>query len=200
MRRFIIWVIALLIAFAIGVAIDSAQQYLATEVATIEPANVDVAEPTKDFPLPIATTPTPAATPLPNLILDYDPQKFVPLGTLVIMGPVPQGFSDFDCIQLDVPVGDDVDYHGYIAVYSGANSEAAPANFALVTERTLYFTTSPSQDSGFQYRFEGEFLVKDFDSVYGKHKAAVRGILTKSKDGQTIAEHSITLRIEFDDC
>lgn len=197
MRRTILWIIAIMISFAIGTGTDSLRHYLVRkELPKVEAPPAAVAA-------PVAATPTRAVIPRQSLILDYDPQKFVPLVTLYILGPAPKGFSDFDFIQVDVPVGDDVDYHGYIAVYSGSNqkhSETAPANFALVTQHTLYFTTSPSQANGFEYHFDGQFLVKDFQSVAGKNMAAVRGVLTKSRDGRTIAEHTITFRIEYGDC
>jgi len=202
MRRVILWIVAISITFAIGTGFDSLLRYLSVKespaVAQLEaaPFKIDVPEVEK-------TPPVPEPAPAPNLILDYDHEKFTPMGTLHIIGPAPKGFGDFDFIELDVPVGDDVDYHGYIAVYSRSNQEhfeTAPANFALVTERTLYFTTSPSENSGFEYRFEGQFLLKNLDSVGNTNKAAVRGILTKSKDGRTIAEHTITFRLEFDGC
>jgi hypothetical protein len=89
----------------------------------------------------------------------------------------------------------------YIAVYGDTKTgDWTPANFALVTERYLYFTTEPSKEQGFQYRFEGEFLVKNFASLDGKHKAVVRGTLTKSRNGRTLAEQTVTFRMEYMGC
>jgi hypothetical protein len=70
-------------------------------------------------------------------------------------------------------------------------------NFCPCTERLLYFTTKPSEEHGFEYRFEGEFLVKDFDTVAGKNKAAVRGKLTKFRNGRKLAEQTLTFRVEY---
>jgi len=191
MRRVILWIVALLITFAIGAGSDSLRRYLSAKQppsAKVEAAHVEIAQ----------SPPISPPSPKPNLILDYDREKFVPYVALYIMGPAPQGFKDFDCIELDLYNGGPGTEPGNIYVSSGAgqnHTQIAIANFALVTERTLYFTTSPSEHEGFQYRFEGEFLVKDFDSVAGKNKAAVRGKLTRSKNGRTIAEHTITFQV-----
>lgn len=193
MRRVILWIIALLITFALGTGADSLGRYLFTKKpATV--AKVEVAAPVVAIPAP-----EPAA-PAPNLILDYNKEKFNHYGALYIMGPAPEGFRHFDCIALGLSGTDKLESSEYITVYAGENGEWAEANFALVTERYLYFTTPPSHDEGFQYRFEGEFLVKDFTTVEGKNKAAVRGTLTKSKNGRTIAEQTITFRMEYMGC
>src|SRR6185436_18772108 len=118
-----------------------------------------------------------------------------------IMGPAPEGFRDFECIALGLSGMHDDEDSDYIVVYGdNGTDEWTPANFALVTERYLYFTTEPSKEQGFQYRFEGEFLVKDFRPVEGKNRAVVRGTLTKSKNGRTLAEQTVTFRMQYMGC
>lgn len=201
MRRVILWIVAILITFAIGAGVDSLRRYLFTTeppaAQKLETEPVAVAAPA------VVTTSALEPAPKANLILDYNLEKFSRYGALYIMGPAPEGFRDFDCIRLALGTGGHVDYPGYISVDIGSDEyplDSAPANFALVTERTLYFTTEPGKEQGFQYRFEGEFLVKDFNTVEGKNRGAVRGILTKSKNGRTLAEQTITFRVENMGC
>ena len=197
MRRVILGIVALLITFAIGTGADSLRRYLfAKEPPAV--AKFEVVAPVVETPAP---PPAVETAPAPNLILDYNKEKFDHYGALYIMGPAPEGFRHFDCIALGISGTLQVESSEYITVYGGGgNGEWAEANFALVTERYLYFTTTPDHEEGFQYRFEGEFLVKDFSSIEGKNKAAVRGTLTKSKNGRTIAEQTITFRVEYMGC
>jgi len=197
MRRVIFWIVTILITFAIGIGVDSLRRYLSTQespaVAKLEAAPLEIAVPEVE-----KTPPVPEPAPQPNLIFDYDREKVNHYGALYILGPAPQGFEDFSYIELALPGIHESS--GYITVYRENFSEWAPADFALVTERYLYFTTGPSKDKGFQYRFEGEFLIKDFDSVEGKNKGAVRGKLTKSLNGRTLVEQTITFRVEYMGC
>jgi hypothetical protein len=196
MRRAILWIVAILITFALGMGADSLRHYLFAKNEQLTIVKAEVTTPVVETPAPISET-----EPKANLILDYNQEKFSRYGALYIMGPAPEGFRDFDCIELSLGSGGHVDYSGYISVYSGRNlSDTAQANFALVTERYLYFTTAPSQYEGFQYRFEGEFLVKDFGPIEGKNKGAVRGTLTKSKNGRTLAEQTVTFRMDSFGC
>jgi hypothetical protein len=197
MRRVILWIVAILITFALGTGADSLGRYLFKK----EPPAA--AKPEIEVAAPVVVTPTPAAetAPAPNLILDYNKEKLNHYGALYIMGPAPEGFRHFDSIDLALSGTHQVESSESIIVYGGGkNGEWAEANFALVTERYLYFTTAPDHEEGFQYRFEGEFLVKDFSTIEGKNKGAVRGTLTKSKNGRTIAEATITFRVEYMGC
>lgn len=197
MRRVILWIVAILITFALGMGADSLRRYLFTKKEPLAIVKAEVTAPVVETPAPTSET-----EPKANLILDYNLEKFNRNGALFIMGPAPEGFKDFDFIEMSLGAGGHVDYPGYILVYTRTGEIPSDiwANFALVTERTLYFTTSASLEQGFQYRFEGEFLVRDFNSVAGKNKAAVRGMLTKSKNGRTLAEQTITFRVEYIGC
>jgi len=192
MRRVILWIVALLITFAIGTGADSLRRYLFTkETPVAAPLEVTAFDIEKIPPIP-------ELPPAANLIFDYNREKVDHYGALHILGPAPEGFRDFDYIELALPGIHESS--GYITVYSENYNQWATADFALITERYLNFTTEPSKDKGFEYRFEGEFLVNNFASVEGKNKAAVRGTLTKIKDGRTLAERTITFRVEHMGC
>ena len=200
MRRVILRIVALLITFALGTGADSLRRYVFTKkapVAKLEAPPFQVPAPL--FP-PTVPFPEPAP-PAPNLVLDYNHERIDHYGALYIMGPAPEGFRDFECIALGLSgayIDEDPDY---INVFGNKRTgEWTPANFALVTERYLYFTTGASKEQGFQYRFEGEFLVKNFAAVAGKNKSVVRGTLTKSRNGRTLAERTITFRMEYMGC
>jgi hypothetical protein len=165
----------------IGVGFDGAVKNFASDLPAPPPA-----------PAPVEAKPVVIYLPTakPSLMLDFDRDKFRPYGYLNILGPAPKGFRDFNYIELSLYRGNNNEYPVDITLVT--NDEYASADYALVTERTLYFTTPPSTPDGFQYRFEGEFLVADLTSVSGKDLPAVRGKLTKFKDGRTLAEQTIT--------
>ena len=192
-----------MVTCAVGVGLNYGVHCLSRRktpaVATVQPALVDIAPTTHEFPVFVAPTVTPSYSRPTNLVLDYDLDKYARYGELHILGSAPEGFEDFYFIALSLGAGGHVDYPGYIQVYTGSddNWDSAAATFALVTDRLLYFTTEPSEEHGFEYRFEGEFLVKDFESVAGKNKAAVRGKLTKFRNGRKLAEQTLTFRMEY---
>jgi uncharacterized protein involved in high-affinity Fe2+ transport len=90
MRRVILWIVAILITFAIGTGADSFRRYLFTKetpaAEKVEAAPLEVAAPVF---APIVPFPESAA-PAPNLILDYNPEKIDHYGALYIMGPAPE--------------------------------------------------------------------------------------------------------------
>ena len=143
--------------------------------------------------------PPPSATPL--LIRDYDPIKFTPWALLYIMGTTPKEFADFDAIEM--AFSEDADEDGYLAVSTRAPNgeyDSAPAIFALVTERQLFFVTSKTRKTEIEYRFDGRFLRTDFNAVEGKNIAVLRGTLIKMKNGRTLAEHRFDFRMEHLGC
>lgn len=192
-----------MITCAVGVGITYGVHYLPKKkppaVAPVEPAPLDVAQTTNDFPVFVPPALNPPTSRPTNLILDYDVDKIARIGGLYIMGSPGEGFEDFNCIAMSLGAGGHVHYPGYITVYTGMDEtgDMADANFALVTGQRLYFTTKPSDEHGFEYRFEGDFLVRDFAAVEGKNKAAVRGTLTKFRNGRKLAEQTLTFRMEY---
>jgi len=167
----------------------------AVSPAPLEPAIALVA------PAPVIA-PLPAASPKPYFIFDYDPETFNPYGMFYLMEPKPKEFDSFDGIEVEVLPNSDDD-PGYITVYKrypDGSSDGPSAVFALITKRRLVFATSKSADSGIEYRFQGEFLRTDFDSVNGKNIPVLRGVLTRSKDGQTLVERTVSFRFEYHGC
>jgi hypothetical protein len=72
--------------------------------------------------------------------------------------------------------------------------------FGLVTRRHLYFLTAPSNEEGFQYRLDGEFLRGNMVSDAPEGKAVIKGTLTKLKYGQKIAEAVVKFGVIYDHC
>ena len=203
MRRFILWIAAMLITFAIGVGAEQLWSHFFSAPpapTTIEPTAVNVALPQRVY-LP-GPAPLPAATPSPpNLILDYDSEKLSVWAVFYIMGPQSKEFADVDSIQamLNPEVKG---YPGEISLYthSGADYDNVNANFALVTTQRMFFATEKSNKGDFTYVFDGKFVRTDFDVVARKDKAVLRGTLTKMKDGRTIAQQEFTFRMEYMGC
>ena len=84
--------------------------------------------------------------------------------------------------------------------YPDESTGSTSAVFGLVTKRRLVFATEKSSDTGIEYRFEGEFLRTDFDAVANKDKAVLRGVLTRSKDGRTLVERTVTFKFVYMGC
>lgn len=192
MKRLIFRIAVMLVMFASGLGVDRLVRRLKSNNAP--PPQVESVSVEREVPVtvtPVAPKATPAATPKPNLILDYDSEKFNPYAYFSIMGPIPDDFLSFGGIELGLV--NDADDPGYITVGSydsNNNYDTASATFALVTERRLFFVTSPARFSGVEYRFDGEFLRTDFNSVAGKDKKVLRGTVTKTRNGIKIAEHT----------
>ena len=206
MKRFLLYVLVLLLTFAFGVGLERVTRYrFANEVAPVAQL-----PPGEQHIIPVPTTSVTPATainaepspPTPTLIRDYDRKNIIRYGIFYIHGRAPREFADFDSIELDL-IGAEPPYDGYISineVFAVDQYDRAMATFAFVTERRLFFVTSPTRESGVEYWFDGEFLTNDLYSMQGKNKAALRGTLTKTKDGRKIAERVISFRVEHFGC
>jgi hypothetical protein len=204
MRRFILWIAAILITFAIGVGADRLWwHFLAAPppAPVAEPVAVNTFEPQRAAYVPPPLPPAAPPPPKPTMILDYDPLSLSLYAAFYPMGPLPKEFADFDSFEAMLSP-DSVDEPGTIAVYTrqGAQSYRAEATFALVTERRFFFATSKSEKGDFEYRFEGEFMRTDFDAAAGKNKAVLHGTLIRMKNGRTITQHEFTFRMEYMGC
>ena len=207
MKRFILHGLVMLLTFAFGFGLERVIRYrLANEIAPV--ALLPLAE-LNVIPMP-ATSAMPgtsiAAEPSPppkaTFIFDYDRKQIIRHGVFYIYGRAPAQFADVPAIELDL-VGDDPSDDGYITInagFAGGRYDWAMATFALITERRLFFATSPSRQEGVEYRFDGEFATKDLYSVQGKNKVALRGTLTKTKNGRKIAEAFVSFRVELMGC
>lgn len=202
MRRFVLWIAAILITFAIGIGADRLWWHFLAAApppppAKVEPLAINCGPPIRD----IMYVPAPAPSPTPNFILDYDPEESSMWAVFYVMSPKPKEFADID--SFEVSLSPAVDNHPgmiFVTARRGGDYENAEATFALVTERRLFFTTDKLSNSEFEYRFDGELLRKDFDAVAGKNKAVLRGTLTKMKNGRTIAQAEFTFRMEHMGC
>src|SRR6185503_6431215 len=138
MRRFILWIAAILITFAIGVGADRLWwHFLAAPPPTpvVEPVAFnpyDFAVPTYVPPPP----PPPAAPPppKPKMILDYDPLSMQVWGIFYVMGRKPKEFADLDSLEVMLNP-ESKEYPGQIFVIAHVGNEYAnaEATFALVT-------------------------------------------------------------------
>ena len=205
MRRFILWIAAISITFAIGVGADRLWWHFLSS-----PPSPTKVEPGFDFPVPqreVVYVPTPAppppppSPPKPQLILDYDSEQLSVWAVFYIMGPQSKEFADIDSIEAELNP-DSVNYPGTILINikKGDEYDAANALFGLVTNQRLFFATEKLGKGDFEYRFDGKFLRTDFDVVAGKQKAVLRGTLTKMKNGLTIAEQEFTFRMDYMGC
>lgn len=175
-------------------AVDNTPPIPAVE-APLQPATASV--------VPTAVVaPVPAASPKPHFILDFDPDTFYPYGMYHLMGPKPKEFETFEGFELGAPgySEDDAAYIAALKRYPDESLGGPTAVFALITKRRLVFATSKSSDAGIEYRFDGEFLRTDFDAVSGKDKPVLRGVLTRSKDGRTLAERTVTFSFVYMGC
>jgi hypothetical protein len=205
MKRFILYGLAMLLTFAFGFGVDRLHQYQpgkkVARVAKLPPAELNVIPVPATSVMPIATIAA-SGMPHPTLILDYDRKKILRHGIFFIHGHRPRDFADLDSIELDL-IGSEPPDNGYISVNTVSalvGYDWARATFALVTERRLFFVTSPTRESEVEYRFDGEFLTNDLESMQGKNKAALRGTLTKTKNGRKIAEAVISFRVQHMGC
>lgn len=204
MKRLVLHVALMLVTFAFGVGLDRLLWEPRVEpLPNLEVVKLPPSEPQR---VPVATVapPAPAATPIPNLIRDYDSNKFSRWGVFYIMGTKTKAFADFDTIEVALS-GDGDDYPGYISVTTRSNTngygyDVASATFALVTEQRLFFATEKIRETEFTYTFDGEFLRKDFASLGGKNKAVLRGTLTKMKNGRSVAQKTFSFRMEHLGC
>jgi hypothetical protein len=211
MKQMILRVVVMLLTFALGVvayglilqrAANKASAPLCVQAvspAPLEPVKALVAP---AVPAAVVAPPVPVATPKPHFILDYDPDTFYPYGMYYLMDPKPKDFENLDGFELgqngyadDVPA-----YIMVIKRYPDESTGSTSAVFGLVTKRRLVFATAKSADTGIEYRFEGEFLRTDFDFVTNKDKAVLRGVLTRSKDGRTLVERTVSFRFVYMGC
>ena len=211
MKQMILRVVVMLMTFALGVVVyglilqraasktSALPCVQAVSPAPLEPAKASVAP---VVPAAVVGPPVPVATPKPHFILDYDPDTFYPYGMYYLMDPKPKDFENLEGFELGQNGSAD-DVPAYIMVikrYPDESTGSTSGVFGLLTKRRLVFATEKSSDTRIEYRFEGEFLRTDFDAVAGKNKAVLRGVLTRSKDGRALVEHTVRFRFVYMGC
>lgn len=135
----------------------------------------------------------------PDVVFDYDPTEFNPRGDYFILGPKPKEFSEFDCLEIAV---DEDKISGQVSISTKVESEY-DVNYeitGLVTRQRIYIVAKPWSEENVGYHFEGEFLRQGEVWRAGKSEAVLKGRLSKTKDGQTIAEAEVEFRIEYLGC
>lgn len=202
MKPIIFGVAAMLITFALGVGVDRltwARSKVSAPIVEVVPVVQPVAE------LMPVVTPAPS---LPvnqenRIILDYDEETFYPNGTYHILGSRPKEFAEFFSFETDYSDYSNDHPVGYISVNTksgGGTFHSHSAVFGLITERRVFFITSPDPRTDFEYLFDGQFIRSDFSVVSDKDKAVVRGTLTKMKHGKKIAERVLSFRMVQHGC
>ena len=211
MKRMILRVVVMLVTFAMGVAVyglilqravnkaSATPCVQAVSPAPLEPAKASVAP---VVPAAVIAPPVPVATPKPHFIIDYDPDTFYPYGMYYLMDPKPKDFENLEGFEMEQNgYADEVPaYIMVIKRYPDESTGSTSAVFGLVTKRRLVFATEKSSDTRIEYRFEGEFLRTDFDAVSGEDKAVLRGVLTRSKDGRTLVERTVSFKFVYMGC
>ena len=195
MRSVLLCLLTPLLTFSLGVGFDRVissppMPVIPVSCPQVPPVFVPLSKKARiEMPIP----PVPTTT----LILD-NPTKIMGDMGFGIIGPKPRGFPYFDFIELTLSVEGLPDS---VSVYESTSDTIYQydANFALITNRKLFFVTSQT-DSGFEYRFDGEFVRTDFEKISNKNKVALRGTLTKTKDGQTVAESFVNLDMGYMSC
>jgi hypothetical protein len=202
MKRLILRITVMLIAFAIGFGMNQIISSLTVPSPPSNPTPTILIAPPPPPHVPVAPKLARAADPI--LILDYDEEKIDRWGYFYILGSTPKEFADFDsmAIGLTGPMHGDIGSRGFISVEirSGKTTDVAHANIVYATEQRLFFATSPAEQSGVEYWFDGAFLRNDFEAVAGKNKAVLRGTFTKVKDGKKIAQRTVSFRMEHMGC
>jgi hypothetical protein len=198
-NRLLLLLMLSMLTFFIGVAADrlvSTGQGLDHVPAVKEPG------PALSMPLcaPEFRLPVSVASPTPIVILDYEPEKFAPTAgySYSSIGATPAKFREIYSVSfvVDRPVGEKPSVELFIYTESGGPQ---PAVFALITEKRLFFVTAPSS-AGIEYRFDGQYLRPDLGSESAEGKVVLKGILTKSQNGQKLAEGVVKFQVIYDHC
>jgi len=202
MKRVIPGVAALLVTFALGIGVDRLT-WARSEVSTPIVEAAPIVQPVADIERVVTPSPILPDTHENRIILDYDEETFYPNGTYHILGSTPKEFTEFFSFETDYSEYSNDHPVGYISVSTksgGGTFHSHSAVFGLITERRVFFITSPDPRTDFEYLFDGQFIRSDFSAVANKDKAVVRGTLTKMKHGNKIAERVLSFRMVQHGC
>jgi hypothetical protein len=194
MRRLILRFTVAILAFGFGLAIDRVFVSRGQK-----PRTVWKLEPVVPTPACPASTSTPLTTraPGPRMIFHYNPAKFDPRGTYFPLRPLPKEFAEFDSFELAVDEsGNEVLGSAMVQTRTGDMYDAQTVTFLLITERRLFLVASSVSETQFEYRFDGEFLGNPV-RLLDTGKPALRGTLTKIRDGHKVAERVISFEVKY---
>ena len=135
----------------------------------------------------------------PDVVFDYDHTKFHPRGDYFILGRKPKEFREFDLLEIAV---DEDKIWGQVlfSTYADGQYGGIYATSGVVTNQRISLVAKPSTEDDVGYRFEGEFLRQGEVWRAGKSQAVLKGRLSKTKGGKTIAEAVVKFRIEYLGC
>ena len=200
MKRIVLRVLIAILAFGFGVVVDRvfSRPQAHRRVKQVQPV------------MPIAVPACPAPTgyadavysviPPAQVIFDYNPRKFDPRGSFFPLTPLPKEFAEVSYFELAIDEEDgEVWGSAYIQAHTDTGYDFPNAQFLLITERRIFFATSASEKTGFAYRFDGEFLANPASRM-DSGKAVVRGTLSKSKNGRTVAECKVSFGVQYLGC
>ncbi len=205
MKRLVIHLVIALATFFIGVTVtlvltESRLSALHTSPQEVKPLTQKVPEEAAVIN---------SASPVPEFILDYDPEEFNPRGTYFILGRKHKDLREFDCFELvvegrdGIASGDATVYTKYFGKNKDYHITTGNGDYALsgsLTKRRLAFVATPKSAEDFEFRFSGHFMRGGRVSEAGRNEAVVKGSLTKLKDGVKVAEREIKFRVEYLGC
>jgi hypothetical protein len=148
-------------------------------------------------------------SPVPEFVLDYDPEEFDPRGTYFLLGKKPKDLREFDCFEMVVEgrdgkaSGDATLYTKYFGKNEDYHITTGSGDYVLsgsVTKKRLAFVASSISEEDFEFRFDGHFLRGGGVSEAGRNEAVLKGRLTKLKDGVKVAEREVKFRVEYLGC
>ena len=136
----------------------------------------------------------------PEVAFDYDPIEFNPRGDYFILGRKPKEFREFDGLEIAVDE-DKISGRVMISTYENGEYGGIYGISGVVTDRRISLVAKPvNEEDDFGYRFEGEFLRKGELWRAAKYEPVLKGRLSKTKGGETIAEAEVKFRIEYLGC
>jgi hypothetical protein len=209
MKRLIIFSIVALSTFSFGVALDRLSKGpadAAPKIQKLEPVTPFVVNTLPTFTLvpppnttsaPDCPEAAPVASPTPDLIFNYDPLNFDPVGSYVLTGDGKREFAEL--AYLELWRGEDSEGPGYIGFRTTEN-ESQVVVVALVSKKRLFFRTKSASEVGPGYLFDGEFLRGNVVSDAPSGKAVLGGTLIKFRNGRKIIERTVSFRVEHIGC
>jgi hypothetical protein len=201
MTSLILRLTVLLVTFSSGVAVSQIltrnRTVSQTVVSTADPIVVPVVEPALP---PIPSIPENNAKKI--VIRDFDPNRFLPDGSYVILGKMPKDFAEFQFLYIETYESKDGHRTGDLFIGSKDSDrgyEQQPAVFAVITDKRLLLVTEANA-TGIGYRFDGEFLQGNVVADAEEGKAVIKGTLTKTRNGRRTAECVVKFQIEQHGC
>jgi hypothetical protein len=201
MKNMLLRLLTAILAFSFGVVVD--RVLVSREVWDLPPPQLaERCDPSR-IEVKTVFVPPPAAPLQQVQAFDFDIDFEPPNGTFDIAGKKPKGFQDFGYLELWWQQGAEVgEIAGEVTLYTLTNNlyQDQRTVVAVVTERRVFLITESKSEKGFGYRFDGEFIQhKNLQALAEAGKPIIRGTLTKTLKGKTIAEIVVSLYLDNSD-